>query len=64
MGSKSIESENEQFEVVEENKETGNFIVKHHPMGNILTIVNTFAEMFPQSGDTPANSFFLFWVCL
>jgi formylmethanofuran--tetrahydromethanopterin N-formyltransferase len=45
---KSTESENERLEVMGRDKETGDFIVKHHPTGNTLTIVDTFAEMFPM----------------
>lgn len=47
MRSRSTERENE-LEVIEEDKETGDLIVRHNPTGNILTIVNTFAEMFPM----------------
>lgn len=46
MGSRSTERENEWLEIIEKDKETGDFIVKHHPTGNICSIVNTFAEMF------------------
>ena len=46
MESKSTASENERLEIIEEDKETGDFIVKHHPTGNISRVVNTFAEMF------------------
>jgi formylmethanofuran--tetrahydromethanopterin N-formyltransferase len=45
--SKSTERENE-LEVIKYDKKTEEFVVKHHPTGNILTIVNTFAEMFPM----------------
>jgi len=44
--SKSTESENEWLEIIEEDKQTGDFLVKHHPTGNISRIINTFAEMF------------------
>ena len=47
-GSKSTGSENERLEVIEFDKENNEFIVKHHPTGNISRIVNTFAEMFPM----------------
>jgi formylmethanofuran--tetrahydromethanopterin N-formyltransferase len=45
--SKSTGSENE-LKVIGEDKDTGDLTVKHHPTGNILTIVNSFAEMFPM----------------
>ncbi|MEM2686596.1 MAG: formylmethanofuran--tetrahydromethanopterin N-formyltransferase, partial [Candidatus Bathyarchaeia archaeon] len=31
-----------------EDKETGNLVVKHLPTGRVLTVVNTFTEMFPM----------------
>ncbi len=46
MESRSTERENEWLEIIEEDKDTGDFIVKHHPTGNICSVVNTFAEMF------------------
>jgi len=46
IGSKSTKSRNEWLEIIEEDKETGDFIVKHPSTGNISTVVNTFAEMF------------------
>jgi formylmethanofuran--tetrahydromethanopterin N-formyltransferase len=47
--SKSTASENE-LEVIGKEKgiEGDEFIVKHHPTGNILRVVDTFAEMFPM----------------
>ena len=50
--SKSTASENERLEVVKKDK-AGDFVVKHHPTGNILTIVDTFAEMFPTLVTSP-----------
>ncbi len=44
--SRSTERENERLEIIKEDKDTGDFIVKHHPTGNICSVVNTFAEMF------------------
>lgn len=44
--SKSIESES-RLDVIGRD-DNGDFIVKHHPTGNICVIVNTFAEMFPM----------------
>lgn len=44
--SKSSESKNE-LELVKKDKETGNLVVKHRQRGNICTIEDTFAEMFP-----------------
>ncbi|MCW4038262.1 MAG: formylmethanofuran--tetrahydromethanopterin N-formyltransferase [Candidatus Bathyarchaeota archaeon] len=44
--SKATESENG-LEVVDR-EENGDYIVKHQQTGNTLTIVNTFAEMFPM----------------
>ena len=44
---RSTKRGNEWLEIIEKDKETGDFTVKHHPKENILTIVNTFAEMFP-----------------
>ena len=49
--SKSTASESE-LEVVKKDK-AGDFVVKHHPTGNILTIVDTFAEMFPTLATSP-----------
>jgi formylmethanofuran--tetrahydromethanopterin N-formyltransferase len=46
MDTKSTEGENEWLEIIEEDKQTGDLIVKHHPTGNISTVANTFAEMF------------------
>ncbi|MEM2851390.1 MAG: formylmethanofuran--tetrahydromethanopterin N-formyltransferase [Candidatus Bathyarchaeia archaeon] len=50
MESKSIGSENSTLEVIgkERGFEGEEFIVKHHPSGNISRIVDTFAEMFPM----------------
>jgi len=45
MESKSTESESK-LEVI--GKEGDDFIVKHHPTGNISAICDTFAEMFPM----------------
>jgi formylmethanofuran--tetrahydromethanopterin N-formyltransferase len=45
MKSKSTASENE-LEILKEDKDTGDFIVKHRQTGNISHVVNTFAEMF------------------
>lgn len=36
--------------------DNGDFIVKHHPPGNISRICDTFAEMFPIVETSPANS--------
>ena len=47
MALRSTKRGNEWLEIIEKDKETGDFTVKHHPKENILTIVNTFAEMFP-----------------
>ena len=46
--SKSTASENERLEVIKHDKEAGEFVVKHHPTGNISRVVDTFAEMFPM----------------
>jgi len=46
--SKSTVSENERLEVIKHDKEAGEFVVKHHPTGNISRVVDTFAEMFPM----------------
>jgi len=45
--SKSTEKENE-LEVIKFDKEAGEFVVKDRQSGNILRIVDTFAEMFPM----------------
>jgi len=57
--SKSTESANE-LEVIKYDKKAEEFVVKHHPTGNILTIVNTFAEMFPMLATSPGN----IWKCV
>lgn len=46
MESKSTEKESK-LEVIDRDK-NGDFIVKHHPSGNICSIEDTFAEMFPM----------------
>lgn len=46
MESRSTESES-RLEVLGR-EDNGDFIVKHHPSGNITRIVDTFAEMFPM----------------
>ena len=50
--SKSTEKESS-LEVVKKD-ENGDFIVKDRETGNICTIVNTFAEMFPIVETSPA----------
>ncbi|RLI38699.1 hypothetical protein DRO66_00925, partial [Candidatus Bathyarchaeota archaeon] len=45
MESKSTGSES-RLEVIGRD-DNGDFIVKHHPTGNICVIEDTFAEMFP-----------------
>jgi len=45
--SKSTEKESE-IEVISYDKEAGEFVVKDRQSGNILRIVDTFAEMFPM----------------
>ncbi|MEA2090075.1 MAG: formylmethanofuran--tetrahydromethanopterin N-formyltransferase [Thermoproteota archaeon] len=47
MESRSTGSESE-LEVLRQDKQTGDFIVKHRQSGNISRIVDTFAEMFPM----------------
>ena len=42
--SKSSASENERLEVIKHDKDAGEFVVKHHPTGNISRVVDTFAE--------------------
>jgi len=46
MESKSTARENEWLEIMKEDKDNGDFVVRHHPTGNISCVVNTFAEMF------------------
>ena len=55
--SKSTANENK-IEVIKHDKEAGEFVVKHHPTGNISRVVDTFAEMFPTMEISPANSHF------
>ncbi len=45
--SKSLEKESE-LEVIKYDKEIGEFVVAHRRTGNIVRIVDTFAEMFPM----------------
>jgi hypothetical protein len=52
-GSKSTASESERLEVIKHDKEAGEFVVRHHPTGNISRVVDTFAEMFPTLATSP-----------
>ena len=54
---KSSGNENS-IEVIKKD-DNGNFIVKDKKSGNICTIEDTFAEMFPSVVTSPANSPFL-----
>jgi formylmethanofuran--tetrahydromethanopterin N-formyltransferase len=44
---KSTENENE-LELIKDDKDANEFVVKHRQTGNICTIEDTFAEMFPM----------------
>jgi len=52
MESKSTEKES-RLEVIKKD-DNGNFIVKDRESGNICTIEDTFAEMFPFVATSPA----------